>query len=139
MSCDSDNLTPYQCLAREQIELFAVQKEDLASGTKGRSRSIQIGQVGIRCRHCAHCPIRERAKGSTIYPSQLSGIYQAAQNMTNSHILRHCHHVPSKIRDKLVALGNKKSSAGGGKEYWAAGAKILGVGEDKHGLRFTDA
>ena len=139
MSCDRDNLTPYQCLAREQIELFAAGEKEVEAGTKGRNRSIVAGQVGIRCRHCAHLPQRARAKGSTIYPSKLSGIYQASQNMANSHIAQHCQEVPPEIKDNLKNLGNRKSSAGGGRDYWASGAKILGAVEDSHGLRFHDA
>jgi hypothetical protein len=137
MRCDQDNLTPYQCLAREQIELFEAEQKDVDAGTKGRNRYVTLGQVGIRCRHCAHLPHRARAKGSVIYPSKLTGIYQAAQNMTNSHVAQHCQHVPDHVRQKLTVLGNKKSSAGGGKDYWSAGAKIYGVVEDEHGLRFA--
>ena len=136
MSCDRDNLTPYQCVAREQIELFAAGEREVEAGTKGRNRSIVAGQVGIRCRHCAHLPQRARAKGSTIYPSKLSGIYQASQNMANSHIAQHCQEVPAEIKHNLKTLANRKSSAGGGRDYWASGAKILGACEDSHGLRF---
>jgi len=135
--CDADNLTPYQCLAREQIELFAVQESDLSSRTKGRSKNIGVGQVGIRCKHCAKVPHSERAKGNAIFPTRLAGIYQAAQNMTNAHVTRHCPHVPATVRNQLVNLGNKKSSAGCGKGFWEAGAKILGVVEDAQGLRFA--
>ncbi|CAB9529424.1 expressed unknown protein [Seminavis robusta] len=137
MACDEESLTPYQCLARKQIEIFAAEKKDVDA--KGRNRSIVQGQVGIRCIHCAHLPARERSKGSTIYPSKLEGIYQAAQNMANSHISKYCQNIPVETRDKLLASGNKKSSAGGGKEYWSTGAKILGVGENDHGLCFLQA
>ena len=139
MSCDRDNLTPYQCVAREQIELFAAGEREVEAGTKGRNRSVVVGQVGIRCRHCAHLPQRARARGSTIYPSKLSGIYQASQNMANSHIAQHCQEVPAEIKDNLKTLANRKSSAGGGRDYWASGAKILGACEDSHGLRFHNA
>ena len=138
MTCDKDNLTPYQCVARQQIELFAAGAKEVEAGTKGRNRTIVAGQVGLRCRHCAHLPLRARAKGSTIYPSKLSGIYQASQNMANSHVAQYCQEVPPEIRDSLKTLGNRKSSAGGGRDYWASGAKILGVCEDSHGLRFDN-
>ena len=133
---DEDCLTPYQCLARKQIELFAAGPTEVAAGTHGRNRSVMIGQVGIRCRHCAHIPLRERARASTYYPAKLLGLYQAGQNMANSHLSQYCQYVPAKIRDEMNRLGNKKSAAGGGKDYWANGARQLGVIEDNHGLRF---
>ena len=138
LQCDRDSLTPYQCLARQQIELFEASPADADAGTQGRNRTITVGQVGIRCKHCAHLPLRERSRGSTYYPSKLTGIYQAAQNMTNSHMTTYCSSVPKEVREELKRLGNKKSSAGGGKNYWSGGAKILGVIEDDHGLRFED-
>ena len=136
LSCDQDNLTDYQQLARQQIQLFEADQRDAKTSTKGRNRRIEIGQVGIQCRHCAHVPPGERAKGSTIYPSKLEGIYQAAQNMANGHIAKHCQHVPKELKSQLLCLGNRKSTAGGGRDYWSKGAKILGVVEDDHGLRF---
>lgn len=118
LKCDNDSLTPYQCLARQQIQLFEASPTDADAGTQGRNRNIVIGQVGIRCKHCGHLPLRERARGSTYYPSKLTGIYQAAQNMANSHLAQYCREVPKDTRDELKSLGNKKSSAGGGELLW---------------------
>ena len=58
--------------------------------------------------------------------------------MANSHLTQHCQQIPKEIRDEMEQLGNKKSAAGGGKEYWAKGAELLGVMEDDHGLRFKN-
>ncbi|CAB9529423.1 expressed unknown protein [Seminavis robusta] len=136
LPCDDESLTPYQCLARRQIELFEATPADVEAGTQGRNRSIVLGQVGIRCRHCSALKLADRARGSTYYPRKLQGLYQAGQNMSNSHLLQYCTRIPKEIRDELQRLGNKKSSAGGGKDYWSGGAKILGVIEDEQGLRF---
>ena len=56
--------------------------------------------------------------------------------MANSHLAQYCQQIPKEIRAEMERLGNKKSAAGGGKDYWASGAKLLGVIEDDHGLRF---
>jgi len=64
------------------------------------------------------------------------GIYQAAQNMATSHLCEHCQHVPDQIRAELIKLRDRKSSAGGGKKYWADGVRVLGVYEANDGLRF---
>jgi hypothetical protein len=136
MSCDDDSLSEYQCLVRKQIELFEARREDVDSNAQGRNRPIVMGQVGIRCRHCTMLPPKHRARGAIYYPAKLHGLYQAAQNMASSHLCEHCQHVPPDIRSELLKLRDRKSSAGGGKKYWADGVRVLGVFEDNDGLRF---
>jgi hypothetical protein len=136
MSCDDDSLSEYQCLVRKQIELFEARREDVDSNAQGRNRPIVMGQVGIRCRHCTMLPPKHRARGAIYYPAKLYGLYQAAQNMASSHLCEHCQHVPPDIRKELLKLRDRKSSAGGGKKYWADGVRILGVFEDEDGLRY---
>ena len=136
MSCDDDSLSEYQCLVRKQIELFEARREDVDSNAQGRNRPIVMGQVGIRCRHCTMLPPKHRARGAIYYPAKLYGLYQAAQNMASSHLCEHCQHVPVEARAELLKLRDRKSSAGGGKKYWADGVRILGVFEDEDGLRY---
>lgn len=81
-------------------------------------------------------PPKNRARGAMYYPAKLTGLYQAAQNQANGHLVQHCNHVPVTIRNELIRLKDVKSSAGGGKKYWADGVKVLGVYEDSDGLRF---
>ncbi|KAL3916223.1 MAG: hypothetical protein SGILL_005276 [Bacillariaceae sp.] len=136
MSCDDDSLSEYQCLVRKQIELFEARPEDVASNAKGRNKPIVIGQVGIRCKHCRALSPKTRARGATYYPAKLNGLYQAAQSMASGHLCYHCQHMPQNIRQELLVLRERKSSAGGGKKYWGDGVRILGVYEDESGLRF---
>lgn len=136
MSCDADSLSEYQCLVRRNIELFEAVRDDVESNAQGRNRPIIMGQVGIRCRHCTMLPPKHRARGAIYYPTKLHGLYQAAQNMASSHLCEHCQHVPQQLRSELLKLKDRKSSAGGGKKYWADGIRILGVFEDGDGLRF---
>ena len=136
ISCDDDSLSEYQCLVRKQIELFEAGREDVESNAQGRNRPIVMGQVGIRCRLCTMLPPKHRARGAIYYPAKLHGIYQAAQNMASAHLGEHCQHVPAPLRDDLTRHKDRKSSAGGGKKYWADGVRVLGVFEDEDGLRF---
>lgn len=136
MTCDDDSLSEYQCVVRKQIELFEAVKEDADSNAQGRNRPIVLGQVGIRCKHCTMLPPKHRARGAIYYPARLQGLYQAAQNMASSHLCEHCQHVPPAVRAELTNLRDRKSSAGGGKKYWADGVRVLGVYEDSDGLRF---
>jgi len=80
--------------------------------------------------------LKQRKRGSTYYPAKLSGVYQAAQNVTNIHLCVNCTRIPPDIREELLKLQSNKSSAGGGKNYWGDCAQIFGVYEDEHGLRF---
>ena len=138
MPSDDHTLSEYQCLARKQIELFAAQQIDVQSSAQGRNKPIVLDQVGIRCRHCADLPPKSRARGAVYYPSTLKGLYQAAQNMASSHLCVHCEEVPEQLRQELLLLRERKSSAGGGKDYWASAARALGAVEDENNsiLRF---
>lgn len=56
--------------------------------------------------------------------------------MASSHLCTHCQLIPPAIRQELLVLRDRKSSAGGGKKYWADGVRALGVYEDADVLRF---
>ena len=140
MGSDEETLSQYQCVVRKQIELFTADKVDVETNAQGRNKPIVLGQVGIRCLHCASIHPKNRARGGTYYPSKLSGFYQAAQNMASGHLCEYCSHVPLSLRRQLLILRERKSSAGGGKDYWADAVKALGVIEDTENgtLRFKD-
>lgn len=137
MGCDEECLSEYQCLVRQQIEMFEAGSSDLQSSAKGRNKPIALGQVGIRCRHCSMIPPKQRKKGAMYFPTKLNGLYQAAQSLASGHLCTHCDHIPTVIREELLILKEKKSSAGGGKDYWGDGVRIIGVYENDDGLRFT--
>ena len=82
MTCDDDDLSPYQCLVRKQIELFEATEEDAESNARGRNRPIVVGQVGIRCKHCKILPPRKRERAAIYYPSRLDRLCKFS-NMRN--------------------------------------------------------
>lgn len=136
MPRDKENLSSYQCFLRQQIELFEAGSEDVSSTMPGRNKAIVLGQVGIRCLHCAMLPARHRGTGATYYPAKLDRLYQAAQNMAQTHFNKHCRHIPQEIVSELSRLLQRsKSSAGAGKKYWSDGARLLGVYETDDILR----
>jgi hypothetical protein len=131
VSSDKERLSQYQILVRQQIEVFEALQEDVETTAQGRVRRIILGQVGIRCRHCTILPPGGRRRGAFYYPTRLDGVYQAAQNMTKSHLADQCRHVTADVR-REIAKGvdkNTKSSTGGGKNYWAQTLSSLGVFE----------
>jgi hypothetical protein len=134
---DSHMLSEYQCFVRQQIEFFEADETDVASNAKGRNKPVVLGQVGIRCRHCAAIPPRYRRRGAMYYPTKMHLIYQAAQNMVKIHLHQHCKNVPEAIQCKLSKLHKSKCSVGGGKAYWDEGAAACNVYEASDGcLRF---
>jgi hypothetical protein len=71
IECDDQNLSPYQCLIRKQIEFFQASQEEIDGTAQGRNTPIVLGQVGIRCRHCAiHAPQSRRA-GAVYFPRRV--------------------------------------------------------------------
>jgi hypothetical protein len=133
----TEHLSDYQRLLRQQLELFAASRLDTELPTQGRKQPVRLGQVGLRCRHCARLPLRSRGRGAVYYPSRLAGLYQAAQNMALSHLQQACPVVPAVIKEQLMALRKQKDQAHGGKQYWADGCRALGCIETEEGLRFA--
>ena len=72
--CDSDDaiLGEYQTLLRQQLELFEADSHDVINGTfrQGRTTPIRLGQIGLRCKHCAKAPLSARTKGSVYCKSK---------------------------------------------------------------------
>jgi hypothetical protein len=136
MDCDKEVLTPYQCLLREHIELFEAGALDIRGTAQGRNTPILLGQVGVRCRHCAALPHAARARGAVYYSQTIDGIYQVAQNMSKVHLIKRCHRVPPEVQSKLNSFRGDNQRASGGKDYWADGIRALGVYEIGRCLRF---
>lgn len=135
MAMDHEHLSEYQLLVRQQLELFEATRLDVESNTQGRKKAVSLGQVGVRCRHCAMLPLRSRSRGAVYYPTKLEGIYQAAQNMAASHLTASCPQLPPALKAEMERLRLRRDNASGGKQYWADGARALGLYESDGGLR----
>ena len=135
---DAEKLSPHQVLLRNQIETFQATSDDVSTHTRGRNKPIGLNQVGIRCRHCAHLPVSKRRKGSTYFPATILGIYQAAQNMSTTHIQSGlCSEMPIDLKQQFETLQNLKvASSGAGRPYWADSAKQLGLVDTEDGIQF---
>ncbi len=70
---DEHYLTEYQCLLRKQLEVFEAGPHDIRGSTQGRNVPILLGQVGLRCRHCANLPLAARTKGAVYYSQTVEG------------------------------------------------------------------
>ena len=138
------NLSEHQLLLRQQIEIFEADVKDVDTHMRGRNKSISLGQVGIRCKHCAHVLVQDRQKGSTYFPSTKSGVYQAAQNMSTTHIANGlCQYLPSLVTVKFAIILYKKQTSivsqktGSGRHHWTQSVSQLGlIDTEDHGIRF---
>ena len=137
LACDDEHLSEYQIMVRKQLEVFEAQPEDVESNTQGRKKQVSLGQVGIRCKHCAAHPLRQRGRGAVYYPAKLQGVYQAAQNMASSHLCESCQCIDEPLKTELRTLRERRDTASGGKQYWADGARALGLFEADDGLRLN--
>jgi len=136
---DCLKLSNHQVFLRHQIEAFRATEDDIATHTRGRNKPITLGQVGIRCRHCADLPVARRQKGSTYFPASLMGLYQAAQNMSTTHMqCGLCTEMPVNIKQQFAHLiSSKTASSGAGRPYWAKSAEKLGLVDTEDGIRFA--
>ncbi|KAG7360431.1 hypothetical protein IV203_035530 [Nitzschia inconspicua] len=137
-STDESSLSTFQCYARKQIEFFEALERDVSQGARGRNTPITLGQVGIRCRHCRNEAPACRGRAGVYFPTKYELVYQTAVNMTSIHLCLHCRKIPEDTRFKLLELRDQRSTAGGGKKYWAKAAESVGVIETNQGLRFRE-
>lgn len=129
---DKALLSDYQILIRESLEFFEVQQSDLLSSVPGRKKNVELGQVGIRCKYCAHRPPHWRGRGAVYFPGNLASVYQAAQNMATNHLLKSCEEIPQDVKDRFAAARQKQKEEtrrSGGKTYWTETSRHVGLEE----------
>jgi hypothetical protein len=143
---DASHVSGYQCLLRRQIEYFEADGADLLAKAQGRCLPIHLGQVGIRCVHCAarssssctsgacqatRTGARGMNRGAAYYPSSLAFLYQAVQNMANNHFVnRKCPSAPPSILDEIIEARRARphrSGGGSGKRFFGRSAESLGI------------
>jgi len=134
---DENWLSEFLCFVRSQcVEVFSATREDVAS--RMNSKKVLLGQVGIRCRFCAHLPHRERTGRSSSFPSSISRIYQSLTMMLRDHFTK-CHAMPPAIQERYLSLkANASQGATDSKKYWMESANSLGLIDTTDGIRFRN-
>jgi hypothetical protein len=102
-SMDKDFLNPLHCFVRRNVEFFVATKNDVSAPSPGRKVRVDIGQVGIRCIHCAKAPKKNRIKRAVCYPPSISGIYHCISNMKFDHF-GSCMNLPEQLRVEFSDL-----------------------------------
>ena len=151
---DQHYLTPIHCFVRKHVEAFAADEQDLAAPAPGRKKPIVLGQVGLRCVHCARLPIKQRVKRAICFPPSVSGVYHAVSNMKFDHF-KLCKGMPQEAREEFQQISSSPSSSSsstGGKrgsgdsksprvsnstaQYYHDSALRLGLCDTQEGIRF---
>lgn len=137
---DDAILGEYQTLLRQQLELFQADGHDVINGTfrQGRTTPIQLGQIGLRCKHCSTASLAIRTKGSVYFSQTIKGMYQIAQNMSKVHLCERCTRIPQDIKRRMVVLRSRRNRASGGRAYWIRHLREMGIYEDGTVLRARD-
>ena len=119
-------LSEHDILIRKELcEFFTVTKNNLK--LKRKNDNVSIGQVGVRCKICAHLPIKQRTKDSVCYPSSLSNICKATRDLVKKHVSI-CPKMQDSFRDEIQLLSkNIKKPNEIVQQYWIDSAKELGV------------
>ena len=129
---DDDWLSPQLCLVRSQMEAFAAQTQDVKERRSAGGSIVppEVGQVGLRCRHCAHVPLKLRTKGSVLYPKSVRAIHMAMRNFQRHHLLS-CRYMPDSVKTKYSAIKNKAvQSKKDSYIYLAQSCKEMGIIEE---------
>ena len=105
---DSKFLNPIHCFVRRHVEFFVAGQKEVSAPSPGRKTRVKLGQVGIRCIHCAHLPIKNRVKRSSCYPPSIGGLYHAISNMKCDHFAL-CKGLPTANREEFLRLRDQTS------------------------------
>lgn len=149
---DEQYLTPIHCFARRHVEVFIANESDLNQPMPGRKKPIVLGQVGLRCVHCACLPSKERVKRAICYPPTVSQIYHAISNMKHDHFAQ-CKGLPAAAKEEfseLKASSLRRGTSSAGKnssgessprvsnstaQYYHDSALRMGLCDSEEGIR----
>jgi hypothetical protein len=101
LQADRDKLSDFNKLITESIELFEASKTDVETQKIGNGRrNIELGNVGIRCRHCAELGVM--TIGSIAYTNDLQPLPNNMFTMVKRHLLETCQNVSKELRSTLL-------------------------------------
>lgn len=130
---DQNWLSEFLCFVRlDLVEVFRANHIDVRS--RNSSKKVFHGQIGIRCRHCAHLPLSVRASRSSSYPSSLDRIYQSLTMMLRDHFGK-CNTISPPLKQRFLNLKGKTSQgATDSKHYWVFSAMKRGLLDSESGI-----
>jgi len=144
ISEDKEWLSDHDCFVRRNVEVFAAEEKDVLTAAADRKVCISVGQVGIRCLHCAvavsrYSGGRRGARGTAVaYPHSISSIYECVKDFHRNHLVNNCPHLPPEVKSKTSELKGTMATSLSSvlRRYYVMAAKALGmVDTAKEGIR----
>lgn len=133
---DKQWLSDHDCFVRKQIEVFCATREDVEQALADQKGSIQEGQVGLRCIHCALSKRGSFDGGGVYYPPSINAVYDAVREFQRLH-MESCTNLPKDVRDRLAETKGAASLSSVLRNYFKMSAKSIGLVDTKDGIRAT--
>jgi len=129
---DKDWLSDMDCFVRNNVEIFSASENDLAIAKTDKKYPIKLGQVGLRCMHCAGSGMGARRE-AVMYPYSVSGIYESVRDFQKLH-LDYCPHLPQDLKGAMGKLTHGCSSLSSVlRRYYVQAARALGLFDSEDG------
>lgn len=134
---DTSSLSDRQCYVRSHfVETFAANEGDVAGRHSKGAQKLYVGQIGIRCKHCANIPPKSKAERAVCYPSSISRIYQTVADMQRFHF-EVCTAIPLEMKNTYKNMKTTRPRGmGSPQSYWISSAKKLGLVDTAQGISF---
>ena len=134
---DKDWLSDMDCFVRRNLEVFTVTPSDLEHANQDLRQPIRLGQVGIRCVHCAKT--EAGARGTAVYyPTSIDHVYENVRNFQRYHFDL-CVNVPPEVQTELAGLSQCTSLSSVLRRYYVLAAKALGMVDAPYGVRMQQS
>ncbi|KAL9188679.1 hypothetical protein ACHAXT_007057 [Thalassiosira profunda] len=131
---DEHHLTDLHCFVRKRcVFMFSATAHDVGTPRKGRKKALNLGQIGIGCLHCKDT--ESKLKGSTYFPTSISGIYNATMIIQQRHFPA-CPSVSIETHREYNKLKELTARSASTKEYWVTAAKKMGLVDTPKGVFF---
>lgn len=132
---DKEWLSDMDCFIRRNLEVFCATADDVDIAREDRKYPINIGQVGIRCVHCAKVKGNVAARGTAVaFPYSINGIYESVREFQRLH-LESCPQLPDGTKAKLAGFQGSASLSSVLRKYYVLAAKALGMHDTPDGIR----
>lgn len=129
---DKDWLSDMDCFVRNNVEIFSASENDLALARSDRKYPIKLGQVGLRCIHCAATPQGARRE-AVMFPYSVSGIYESVRDFQRLHLTM-CPCLPTDSKSAMGKLTTGCSSLSSVlRRYYVQAARALGLFDSEDG------
>jgi len=130
---DKEWISDMDCFVRENLAVFCASEQDVNSAQSDRKYPIVVGQVGIRCLHCAMSSTGEGARGTAVsFPHSIHGIYESVREFQRLH-LESCPNLPTDVASKLSALKGSSSLSSVLRRHYVSAARALGMRDASDG------